>query len=56
MSELDKILLDLKKAIEENILAAKAEDDAKLKKIKAHYNLQVAQANLTDFTRNIMIK
>jgi len=51
MTDLEKILLDLKLAIEENIRASEAEDKAKLAKTKAHYNLLVAKQNLADYTR-----
>ena len=52
MNDLERILLDLKLAIEENIRASQREDEAKVAKIKAHYNLLVAKSNLDDFTRN----
>ena len=54
MTDLERILLDLKLAIEENVRASLAEDDAKNKKIRAHLSLNIAQDNLRDFTRNIL--
>lgn len=51
MTDLEKMLLDLKLAIEENIRASEAEDKSKLAKIKAHYNLIIAKQNIDDFTR-----
>jgi hypothetical protein len=51
MTDIDKLLLDLKNAITENIIASQREDEAKVAKTKAHYNLQIAKQNLADFTR-----